>query len=80
MRLLGERYLGGKVSFTTSAEEGTVFTIRLPCQRQLPRGSSLRYLPTPGITAALRGLTTDRDRARRTNNGSAACNARNRPG
>ena len=30
MRLLGERYLGGKVSFTTGAEEGTVFSIRLP--------------------------------------------------
>jgi signal transduction histidine kinase len=30
MRLLGERYLGGKVSFTTSAEAGTVFSIRLP--------------------------------------------------
>jgi signal transduction histidine kinase len=30
MRLLGERYLGGKVSFTTSAADGTVFTIRLP--------------------------------------------------
>jgi hypothetical protein len=30
MRLLGERYLGGKVSFTTSGAEGTVFSIRLP--------------------------------------------------
>ena len=30
MKLLGERYLGGKVSFTTSAEAGTVFSIRLP--------------------------------------------------
>ena len=30
MRLLGERYLGGKVGFTTSAAEGTVFSIRLP--------------------------------------------------
>ena len=30
MRLLGERYLGGKVSFTTSAADGTVFSIRLP--------------------------------------------------
>ncbi|MGB8296357.1 MAG: HAMP domain-containing sensor histidine kinase [Polyangia bacterium] len=30
MKLLGERYLAGKVSFTTSAEAGTVFSIRLP--------------------------------------------------
>jgi hypothetical protein len=30
MRLLGERYLGGKVSFVTSAVDGTVFSIRLP--------------------------------------------------
>ncbi len=30
MRLLGERYLGGKVSFTTSVQAGTVFSIRLP--------------------------------------------------
>jgi signal transduction histidine kinase len=29
MKLLGERYLGGRVTFTTSAE-GTVFSIRLP--------------------------------------------------
>lgn len=30
MRLLGERYLGGRVGFTSSAEEGTTFTIALP--------------------------------------------------
>jgi signal transduction histidine kinase len=30
MKLLGERYLGGNVSFTTSREAGTVFTYRLP--------------------------------------------------
>jgi signal transduction histidine kinase len=30
MRLLGERYLGGKVSFVTSATDGTVFSMRLP--------------------------------------------------
>ncbi len=30
MKLLGERYLDGEVSFTTSAEEGTIFSIRLP--------------------------------------------------
>ena len=30
MRLLGELFLGGKVSFTTSKPEGTVFRFRLP--------------------------------------------------
>lgn len=30
MKLFGETYLGGKVSFTTSKEEGTVFRLRLP--------------------------------------------------
>lgn len=30
LKLLGERYLGGQVSFTTSAAEGTRFQIRLP--------------------------------------------------
>ena len=30
MRLLGERYLGGRVSFVTSADGGTVFSMRLP--------------------------------------------------
>ncbi|MFO0754403.1 MAG: PAS domain-containing sensor histidine kinase [Thermodesulfovibrionales bacterium] len=30
MKLLGERYLKGNVSFTTSEEEGTVFTARFP--------------------------------------------------
>ncbi len=30
MKLLGERYLGGEVSFTSSLEEGTTFHIRLP--------------------------------------------------
>jgi signal transduction histidine kinase len=30
MRLLGERYLGGSVSFTSSEEAGTVFTLTLP--------------------------------------------------
>jgi len=30
MKLLGERYLGGRVSFTSSASAGTVFSIRLP--------------------------------------------------
>ena len=31
MKLLGERYLGGKVGFTTSDEAGTEFWLRLPC-------------------------------------------------
>ncbi|WP_173081817.1 PAS domain-containing sensor histidine kinase [Fundidesulfovibrio magnetotacticus] len=31
MRLLGERYLGGRVGFTSRAPEGTVFTLELPC-------------------------------------------------
>lgn len=30
MKLLGERYLGGEVSFTSTEEEGTTFTLRLP--------------------------------------------------
>ncbi len=30
MKLLGERYLGGRVGFTSSPEAGTTFTIRLP--------------------------------------------------
>ena len=30
MKLLGERHLGGEVSFTSSAEAGTTFSIRLP--------------------------------------------------
>jgi signal transduction histidine kinase len=30
MKLLGERYLGGRVSFTSTVEEGTVFSITLP--------------------------------------------------
>lgn len=30
MKLIGERYLQGKVSFRTSAEEGTIFQIELP--------------------------------------------------
>jgi len=32
MRLLGERYLGGEVRFTTRAPEGTVFTLDLPLE------------------------------------------------
>ena len=32
MRLIGENYLGGKVSFTTSEQDGTVFMLRLPKQ------------------------------------------------
>lgn len=32
MKLLGERYLGGRVGFTSSQEAGTTFTVRLPAQ------------------------------------------------
>ena len=30
MKLLGEKYLGGKIGFSTSLEEGTVFSLELP--------------------------------------------------
>lgn len=33
MRLLGEHFLGGKVTFTTSREEGTTFTLSLPLRK-----------------------------------------------
>ncbi|MBU1671687.1 MAG: sensor histidine kinase [Actinobacteria bacterium] len=33
MKLLAERYLGGSVSFTTSQEEGTTFTLELPVEQ-----------------------------------------------
>jgi two-component sensor histidine kinase len=36
MKLLGERYLGGEVTFTSREGEGTTFSIRLP--KQLPGG------------------------------------------
>jgi signal transduction histidine kinase len=32
MKLLGERYLKGKVSFTSQQDEGTIFQIVLPIQ------------------------------------------------
>lgn len=32
MKLLGERYLGGRVGFTSSPEAGTTFTVRLPAR------------------------------------------------
>jgi signal transduction histidine kinase len=32
IKLLGERYLGGQVSFTTSAAQGTTFRLRLPTE------------------------------------------------
>jgi signal transduction histidine kinase len=34
IKLFGERYLGGRVSFTTSQEKGTTFRIRLPSDDQ----------------------------------------------
>jgi sensor histidine kinase regulating citrate/malate metabolism len=30
MKLLGEKYLGGKVSFTTDEKDGTVFSVQIP--------------------------------------------------
>jgi signal transduction histidine kinase len=30
MKLFGEKYLHGKVSFVSTKEEGTIFTFRLP--------------------------------------------------
>ena len=36
MKLLGERYLGGEVSFVSTPETGTVFSIRLPLPSPLP--------------------------------------------
>jgi signal transduction histidine kinase len=38
MKLLGERHLGGEVSFTSSAEAGTTFSFRLP--RGAPRADT----------------------------------------
>ncbi len=37
MKLLGEKYLGGKVSFTTSLDDGTTFTFAIPFS---PRGDA----------------------------------------
>jgi signal transduction histidine kinase len=34
MKLFGERYLKGKVSFTTSTSMGTIFRLKLPTERQ----------------------------------------------
>jgi signal transduction histidine kinase len=36
MKLLGERYLGGAVSFTSTAEGGTTFSIRVPARLAAP--------------------------------------------
>ena len=33
MKYFGERILGGDVYFTTSTEDGTVFTIEVPIER-----------------------------------------------
>lgn len=35
MKLLGERYLGGRVDFTTSQQAGTTFTVRLPATHKV---------------------------------------------
>jgi len=37
MKLIGERYLGGEVSFTSSAEAGTTFAITVPARLATPR-------------------------------------------
>ena len=34
MKLLGEKYLNGKVSFSTSEEKGTIFSLELPLRSQ----------------------------------------------
>jgi signal transduction histidine kinase len=44
MKLLGERYLGGEVAFSSSAEEGTTFWIRLPITYRGPSA------PAPAAT------------------------------
>jgi signal transduction histidine kinase len=44
MKLIGERYLGGRVSFSTSPDEGTVFSIWIP-----PTGADTQ----PGSSAPL---------------------------
>jgi sensor histidine kinase regulating citrate/malate metabolism len=36
MRLLSERYLRGQVSFTSTPEGGTTFTVRLPMELKTP--------------------------------------------
>jgi signal transduction histidine kinase len=38
MKLLGETYLGGQVSFTSSVAEGTVFRLELPKKSHFPKG------------------------------------------
>ena len=37
MKLLGERYLGGEVSFVSTEEAGTTFSVRLPIRPQAIR-------------------------------------------
>jgi signal transduction histidine kinase len=42
MKLLGEQYLGGKVSFATTPENGTTFKIWLPLEKEGKNTSSGR--------------------------------------
>jgi CheY-like chemotaxis protein len=46
MKLLGEQHLGGEVSFTSSAAEGTVFKIKLPLNPQPMQGSGTDAIPS----------------------------------
>ncbi|MBI5543573.1 MAG: HAMP domain-containing histidine kinase [Deltaproteobacteria bacterium] len=48
MKLLGERYLGGQVSFDSREREGTTFVLRLP--RRPPPGPELRRGSHPSLT------------------------------
>jgi signal transduction histidine kinase len=40
MKLLGERYLGGRVSFTSHEASGTTFTLSIPCRQTVRPGAS----------------------------------------
>jgi len=41
MRLITERYLGGRVTFASSVEEGTEFTATLPARAAVPPGAAI---------------------------------------
>ena len=50
LRLLTERYLGGRLDFTTGENTGTQFTLRLPAEEPLPDSNPLAAkteLPSP---------------------------------
>lgn len=54
MKLLGERFLGGHVDFTSVAPEGTTFTFRMPA-----RASGLVASDTPETFQGARALVVD---------------------